>query len=174
MLKKINACGFGILIGALIGLSSSPIVGIVLPIIFSAAYFLFGIQTKQEPKIKPPDPIIIACFVFSCIISVCCGIYIRESNILEFQREKVILRRINFYTEIFNGDRNKAISYILAEENVQPQKVTVYSDSLEGSDMEKDISQILKKKDQTSILTELGLSPDDIDSFYKKPKVGGR
>jgi len=83
----VNGAGVGLLLGALVGLSISPVVSGVIGTISGLLAVLLGLNEKY---LSPVKSIRIGAFGFSCVAGILLGIYIRTNNAMMPDREKML------------------------------------------------------------------------------------
>ena len=83
----VNGAGVGLLLGALVGLSISPVVSGVIGTKSGLLAVLLGLNEKY---LSPVTSLRIGAFGFSCVAGILLGIYIRTNNAMMPDREKML------------------------------------------------------------------------------------
>ncbi|MBT1688113.1 hypothetical protein [Dawidia soli] len=97
-----SGIGLGLLIGICIGLSSSPVVAIVLTTLTSLLAAYFGLKPASEQiEQKSERLLIMIAFSFTCVTAILGSVYIRANGLLSPPTGKLIgeLRELGFSQE---------------------------------------------------------------------------
>lgn len=150
--KKIqvfSGIGLGLLIGICIGLSSSPVVAIVLTTLTSLLAAYFGLKPANEQVHQKGERLLImSVFSFTCVLAILSAVYIRANGLLSPPPGKLIgeLRELGF-----SHEEARAI-FLYKEYGIIPNGAQVAN---EPQSDQKDDSILFGAKGQQDIIEKL-------------------
>ena len=104
--------GFGLLLGILVGLSDSPVVGIVVGSLAALIAGYLGVKDKKAPeqgRVSILNALRGGFFSFACIIGVLSGVYIRTHNYLSPPEQDLKQQKAKWTAIGFSDDEAKLI-----------------------------------------------------------------
>ena len=85
----IAGCSFGLLLGVMVGMSKSPVVGTVLGALCTVVVAVLGAAPRAQEKDRAfGDPAWITSFAFTCLLGLFAGVYVRTHDLLSPRLEE--------------------------------------------------------------------------------------